>query len=78
MLSRLRHFIPFPTLSNIYNAPTQLYLSYGLISWGRAPKTHLHKLTILQKRALRLINFTARTEHAVPLFVFLLNPTFDL
>ena len=45
----------------------------------RSSKTHLNKLVILQKRALRLINFAAKDEHAIP---FLLNskvlPGFNL
>ena len=43
--SPLRHYIPFSTLKKIYNALIQPYLSYGLISWGHAPKAHLDKLT---------------------------------
>ena len=69
MLSKLRHYIPFCVLINIYNALIKPYLSYGLISWSHASKTHLNKLTILQKRALRLIHFADRNEHAIPLFV---------
>jgi hypothetical protein len=38
--------------SNSLIAP---YLTYGIIGWGRACKTHLTKLLILQKRVLHLI-----------------------
>jgi len=45
------------------------YLSYGVIAWGRAAKIYINKLLILQKRALRLIYFTDRQQHAIPLFL---------
>ena len=33
-------------------------MSYGLAAWGQAAKTHLEKLLVLQKRALRLMYFS--------------------
>ena len=36
-----------------------------LVAWGQAAKTHLEKLLILQKRAVRLINFAPFRSHAV-------------
>lgn len=30
-------------------------MSYGLATWGQVAKTHLQKLLVLQKRALRLM-----------------------
>ena len=68
MLSKLRYYIPFCVLTNIYNGLITPYISYGLISRGHASKTHLNKLIILQKRALRLIHFADRNEHAIPNF----------
>ena len=43
MLSKLRHYIPYSALTNIYNTLITPYLSYGLISWGHACKSHLYK-----------------------------------
>ena len=43
-------------------------MSYGLIVWGQARKSHLDKLLKLQKRALRFIYFADRNQHAIPLF----------
>ena len=57
ILSKLRHFVPPKTLFGIYNSLIFPYLSYGLVAWGQAAKTHLEKLLTLQKRAVRLINF---------------------
>ena len=69
LLSKLRHFLPYHTLVNIYNSLFTPYLHYSLIVWGQASKTHLNKLLILQKRALRFIYFSDRCDHGVPLFL---------
>ena len=49
--------------------PCDKYLRYGLIVWRQAYKFLLDKLSILQKRALRLIFFANRRDHAIPLFL---------
>ena len=69
VLSKLRHFVPPKTLFGIYNSLILPYLSYGLVAWGQAAKTHLEKLLRLQKRAVRLINFAPFRSHAVPYFL---------
>ena len=68
IISRLRHFVPLTTLISIYNSLISPYISYGLIAWGQASKSHLEKLLILQKRAVRLINFLPFRTHAIPYF----------
>ena len=60
LLSKLRHFVPHHTLANIYNSLIIPYLHYGLTVWGQASKTHLNKLLILQKCALRFMYFSDR------------------
>ena len=57
IIARLRHFTPFVTILNIYRSLISPSISYGLISWGQAGKTHLNKILLLQKRAVRLMNF---------------------
>ena len=69
IISRLRHFVPFPTLLNIYRSLIHPYILYGLSVWGQTAKTNLDKILILQKRALRLMFFATNREHAIPLFV---------
>ena len=69
ILAKLRHFVPPKTLFGIYNSLIFPYLSYGLVAWGQAAKTHLEKLLRLQKRAVRLINFAPFRSHAVPYFL---------
>ena len=55
-------------LVNIYNSLILPYITYGLLAWGNASNAYLNKILVLQKRVLRLIYFTDRREHAIPLF----------
>ena len=69
IISKLRHFVPQKTLFSIYNSLILPYLSYGLVAWGQAAKSHLQKFIVLQKRAVRLINFAPSRSHAAPFFI---------
>jgi len=45
-------------------------MSYGLAAWGQAAKTHLQKLLVLQKHALRLMYSVSEPRaHAVSLLI---------
>ena len=55
---------------SIYRSLILPYLSYGIVVWGQAAQSNLDKLLILQKRALRLIQFAPYRSHAIPLFAF--------
>jgi hypothetical protein len=57
------------TLEIIYYALMHPYLTYGLTVWGQACKTDLNQLLVLQKRAVRLINFGGYRDHAIPFFI---------
>ena len=61
--------MPTSTLLKIYRSLIEPYISYGLIAWGKAANSSLNKILILQKRALRLMYFSDRRAHAIPLFV---------
>jgi len=69
LIAKLRHFVPQHTLLNIYRALILPYLSYGLIVWGQASKTHLTKILLLQKKVIRFIFFASRKVHAIPFFI---------
>ena len=68
IISRLRHFVPLKTLLSIYNSLISPYISYGLIAWGQASKSHLDRILILQKRVVRLIYFLPFRTRAIPYF----------
>ena len=69
ILARLRHFVPTETLLMIDHSLIMPYVSYGICVWGRAAKSYITKLLVLQKRALRLIYFAPSDAHAIPLFI---------
>ena len=42
------------------------YGTYGIVAWGQAIQSHLNKIFILQKRALRFMHFTNNRRHTIP------------
>ena len=68
LIAKLRHFVGPKTLSNIYNSLIQPHLDYGSLVWGNAAQTNLHKIEVLQNKAIRIINFKNKTESAQPLY----------
>ena len=78
IISRLRHFVPTSILLNIYRSLIHPYISYGLLARGQTSKANLKKILILQKRALRLIYFANKREHAIPLFIRANIPPVDM
>ena len=69
IISKLRYYIPNNTLLDIKKSLISPYLPYGIVAWRNAAKVHIKKLLVLQKRALRLMNFKSYQDHAVPLFL---------
>ena len=69
--------MPRITLINIYKSLILPHVSYGLTVWGMASKCYINKILILQKRALRFINFSHFKEHAVPFFIEADSPPVD-
>ena len=68
-ICKLRHILPRHTLLTIYRSLVIPYLTYGLMAWGQAYKSHLEELLKLQKRAPRFIYFSERNQHKIPLFI---------
>ena len=42
-------------------------MSYGLVAWGQAPKSHAQNVLVLQKCVLRLMYFSEPRAHAMSL-----------
>ena len=53
IIAKLRHYILRQLLLSTYHTLITPYLTYGISAWGYCAKTHLNRLLILQKRALR-------------------------
>ncbi len=44
------------------------YLTYGVLLWGSDCQTHMKKLEIMQKKAVRIVAKEAYNSHTDPLF----------
>ena len=69
ILARIRQHVPLSVPLQIYRSLIFLYMLYGIPVWGQAAQRDLEKIRILQKRALRLIFFSNKRSHAIPLFI---------
>ena len=69
LIAKWRHHVPLCTLLDIYQSFIVPYITYGLSVWGQACKSYLHKILILQKRALHFMYFAKKNKHTVPLFI---------
>ena len=60
MIYKLRHYVPLSTLRIVYYSMFHSHIQYSLRNWGRAAKSHYHKLSILQNKILRACLFRPR------------------
>ena len=67
LLLKIRNYVNMKTLRNIYFAIFDSHLSYSRIVWAQNINT-VRRLIILQKKALRMINFKDQLFHSSPLF----------
>ena len=55
-------------MKTLYYSLIHSHLSYGILVWGNATQSALRQTTLLQKRAIRLINNAKYNSHTDPLF----------
>ena len=67
-LNMVKRLLSESTKRMMYYSLINPYLLYGNILWGSAYRTHLQKLTTLQKKSLRIIANTTYNEHTSPIF----------
>ena len=73
---KLRPYINPTMLKNIYYSLIYSHMIYAIQVWGSAGKTEIHKILVLQKRAIRLIsNKDKRPVNPGPLAAT--NPMFN-
>jgi exonuclease III len=61
-------FLPLSVLILLYNSLVNSKIVFCLEAWGNAPKTHLNKILIIQKRLLRIMFHKKQEFHSTPLF----------
>lgn len=71
ILSRLKYELPSNILFLLYNAYVLSHLSYCNSIWGNTYSSHLHKLIMLQKKAIRVCTKSEYTASTSTLFKLL-------
>ena len=69
IIFRLSSFLPLNILRLLYCSLILPYLSYCNIVWGNTYSSHLNKLNILQKKAIRIISGAPPLSHSSHLFL---------
>jgi len=72
VMGRMRKILPQNVVSMLYFSLIYPYLIYCCIIWGGASATALHKLEVLQNRAVRIITLSPFRSSASPLYKQLL------
>ena len=67
LLLKIRNYVNMKTLRNICYAIFDSHLTYFCIVWAQNINT-VNRLIILQKKALRIMNFKDQLFHSSPLF----------
>ena len=69
IMCKLRSILPSSVLLTLYYTLIYPYLTYCIVIWGCANMSTLHKLVILQKRAIRIVTCSSYLAASNPLFV---------
>ena len=67
LLFKMRKLVSLKILKSIYFAIFDSYLSYCCLAWAQNGST-IQRILILQKKAVRIINFQPRNSKTSPLF----------
>ena len=69
IMYKARHFLPKKALLMLYHAYIYPYMTYCIEVWGCASQTQLNCLFLLQKKIIRIMNFSHYLAHTNPLFL---------
>ena len=61
-MAKIRHYVPAQTVKSIYHAIFNSHILYGAQIWSHATENLLHKINMLQNKAIRIINFKPYRE----------------
>ena len=68
MLNKLKHFLPDYIMKTLYSSLIASHLQYCTLLWANSYVTHIRKLQLLQKKAIRIITSSHYIAHTDPLF----------
>ena len=63
ILCKVRHYVDETTLINLYYAFVYPHLKYGVLAWGNTNKDLLQKVTVMQNKIIRMIDFEVLKDH---------------
>ena len=63
LLHKLKHIFPSYILRIIYNSLILPHMNYSVLAWG----ADCHSIELLQKQAVRVINFKSPLAHTEPI-----------
>ena len=69
IMYKARQFLTKKTLLMLYHAYIYPYMTYCIEVWGCASQTQLNCLFLLQKKIIRIMNFSHYLAHTNPLFL---------
>ena len=68
LLCKLRKSLNNDTLRNLYFSLIHPYINNVLIVWGTSAKVDQDQIIKLQKKIIRIINYSGSKEHTIPIF----------
>ena len=69
VLGKAREVLNYKSLLTLYNTLIIPYLSYCAEVWGNTYRSNIQPLTIIQKRAIRIVNKVGYYDHTNTLFL---------
>ena len=69
ILAKLRSYVPKKTLSSVYYAIFHSQLLYGCLMWSLTTAKNFDSIKVLQKKCLRIMNFSPYNSHTNELFI---------
>lgn len=54
-MNRLKNILPKQHLKLVYFSLIHSHINYGIVLWGNAPRKYIHRVEILQKKAIRIL-----------------------
>ncbi len=68
LIKHVEHILSLDSLRTLYFALIHSHLSHGITAWGNADKNIIRPVTLLLKRAIRIINKASYNRHTDPKF----------
>ena len=68
IIAKARQYVPLKHLQNIYFSTFSSNLYYGSEVWGLTSQTVIDKISLLQRKAIRIMTFSDARAHSDPLF----------